>query len=359
MDLIDRLKQISDRAEKMKDLVGTEEATKNAFVMPFIQALGYDVFNPMEVIPEFTADIGTKKGEKVDYCIVIDNVASIIMECKSWKDKLDVHHSQLFRYFHVVEARFAILTNGITYKFYTDLEEKNKMDEKPFFEFSIDKITDNVITELKRFQKSNFNVDEIVDKASDLKYSKQIKEVLTNELLHTPSEEFVKFIAKQVYPGKITAKILDLFKALTQKSSNQLIKEIINEKLNRVIDIEEHPESKEAAESEVPDTTDDSGIVTTEEELQSFRIIQAILIPHITSDRIHHRDTKTYFGVLLDDNNRKPICRMWLNRSKKYLEVFDIENGSEKLPIDKIEDLYTHKDRILKSATQYLEETGE
>ncbi len=358
MDLIDRLNQISDRADKMKEQVGTEEATKNAFIMPFIQALGYDIFNPLEVIPEFTADIGTKKGEKVDYCISLEGKASIIIECKSWQEKLDVHRSQLFRYFHVVEARFAILTNGLTYRFYTDLEEKNKMDEKPFFEFSIGKITEAVITELKRFQKGNFNVDSILDKASDLKYSKEIKEVLSNELLHSPSNDFVKFIAKKVYSGKLTSKVLDQFKILTHKSSTQLIKEIINEKLNRVIDneIETKTEAKETTEVKETETpVDNNGIITTEEELQSFRIIQAILMPVLEADRVYHRDTKSYFGILLDNNNRKPICRVWLNRSKKYLEVFDLDKGSEKILIDKIEDLYIHKDRIIASVSKYIE----
>lgn len=359
MDLIDKLKQISDRAEKMKAQVGTEEATKNAFIMPFIQALGYDVFNPMEVTPEFTADIGTKKGEKVDYCICLEEKPAIIIECKSWQHKLDVHQSQLFRYFHVVEARFAILTNGISYRFYTDLEEKNKMDEKPFFEFSIDKITENNVNELKRFQKSNFDIDSIIDKASDLKYSKEIKDVLAQEL-NTPSDDFVKLIAKKVYSGKVTSKVLEQFKILTQKSSSQLIKEIINDRLSKVIDNDIQQESSALQENEKESENieiNDNGIETTEEELQGFRVVQAILLPSLPSERVFYRDTKSYFSILLDDNNRKCVCRLWLNRSKKYLEVFDADDGKgEKILIEKIGDIYAHKDRVLASASKFIEE---
>jgi hypothetical protein len=358
MDLIDRLKQIGDRVEKMKAQVGTEEATKNAFIMPFIQALGYDVFNPMEVIPEFTAEIGTKKGEKVDYCICIDEKPTIIIECKSWQQQLDVHQSQLFRYFHVVEARFAILTNGISYRFYADLEEKNKMDEKPFFEFSITKITENNINALKRFQKSNFDIDTILDNASDLKYSKEIKDILAQELNH-PSDEFVKLIARQVYSGKVTSRVLEQFKILTQKSSSLLIKEIINDRLSKVIDnnIEEDSASSYEDEQDSEATEEeDNGIETTEEELQGYRVIQAILLPIIASDRVFYRDTKSYFSILLDNNNRKCICRLWLNRSKKYLEVFDVEKKSEKILIEKIEDIYTHKERIIASASKFIDE---
>ncbi len=102
--------------------------------MPFIQTLGYDVFNPFEVMPEFTCDIGTKKGEKIDYAIMKDGNPVILIECKHWNQELTLYDNQLLRYFHVSTAKFGILTNGIVYKFYTDLEHENKMDEKPFLE---------------------------------------------------------------------------------------------------------------------------------------------------------------------------------------------------------------------------------
>ena len=128
MDLKDQLKQIADRISKLKDSIQTEEATKNAFILPFINALGYDIFNPLEVIPEFIADIGVKKGEKVDYAILRNGVPIILVECKHWKENLDIHNTQLILYFNATKAKFAILTNGINYRFYTDLEDPNKMD---------------------------------------------------------------------------------------------------------------------------------------------------------------------------------------------------------------------------------------
>ena len=137
MDFIDQIKQLADRVESMKPQLQTEEATKNALIMPFIQALGYDVFNPNEVVPEFTADIGTKKGEKVDYALKQEDKVIILIECKGINDELVKHDSQLVRYFHACEAKFAILTNGQLFKFYTDLENQNKLDEKPFFEFDL------------------------------------------------------------------------------------------------------------------------------------------------------------------------------------------------------------------------------
>ena len=251
--------------------------------MPFISALGYDVFNPLEVVPEFTADIGLKKGEKVDYCILKDGEPIIIIECKHWKEKLDTHKSQLHRYFHVTNGRFAILTNGVDYRFYTDLEANNKMDEKPFLDFNLTKITENIANELKRFQSENFNAEEIIHVASDLKYSKEIKEILSKELKN-PSDEFVKYFASQVYQGRVTSKVLDQFTSLVKSSTKNLINELINERLQIALERQnetEHIDKKE--EENVTDSKENTvkpnnenvkkGIETTEEELNGFRIV--------------------------------------------------------------------------------------
>ena len=111
MDFKDQIKQVGERVVKLKDQIKTEEATKTALIMPFIQCLGYDVFNPLEVVPEFTADIGIKKGEKVDYAILKDGQPTILIECKWWGENLILHDSQLFRYFHTTKAKFGILMN--------------------------------------------------------------------------------------------------------------------------------------------------------------------------------------------------------------------------------------------------------
>ncbi len=139
MDFIDKIRELAARVPKQLDYCTTEEATKNALVMPFINALGYNVFNPREVIPEFTADFGTKKGEKVDYAVCQDSQPVMLFECKSSGTDLNkVHASQLYRYFSVVpQARFGVLTNGVEYRFFSDLESPNRMDDKPFFTFNI------------------------------------------------------------------------------------------------------------------------------------------------------------------------------------------------------------------------------
>lgn len=205
MDLIDHLNQIASKITKQKNSIATEEATKSAFIMPFIASLGYDVFDPEEVIPEFTADIGIKKGEKVDYAISVGGKISLLIECKMIGAKLEaLNESQLHRYFHTTEARIGILTDGIIYKFYTDLDEPNKMDNKPFLEFSVMHVDEVIIGELKKFTKVSFNIDDVLSSASELKYTKTIKSLI-NEQLVNPSDEFVKFILVSAYSGRVTA----------------------------------------------------------------------------------------------------------------------------------------------------------
>ena len=125
MEFDEKIKDFIKRIKNLKQVITNEEATKTSLIMPFFSLLGYDVFNPNEFIPEYIADVGIKKGEKVDYAITIDNQVIILIEAKSVNENLKKHDSQLFRYFGTTTSKLAILTNGFEYKFYTDLEETN------------------------------------------------------------------------------------------------------------------------------------------------------------------------------------------------------------------------------------------
>lgn len=203
MEFNEQIKQFSERVAMLKDTISTEEATKMSLVVPMFQILGYDVFNPLEFCPEYTADVGIKKGEKVDYAILEEGQPNILIECKSCSEQIDKHSSQLFRYFGTTPAKFGILTNGIIYRFYTDLEESNKMDLVPFLEINMLSIKDSSISELKKFCKDNFDKDKIFSTAEELKYSSLIKNILSSEF-ENPSEEFVRFILSGIYEGQKT-----------------------------------------------------------------------------------------------------------------------------------------------------------
>ena len=352
MDFKDEIKQFGDRVEKLKAQITTEEATKNAFIMPFIKALGYDVFDPLEVVPEFVADIGIKKGEKVDYAILKDGHPTILVECKHWAENLDVHNSQLFRYFHTTKAKFGLLSNGIIYRFYTDLVEKNKMDEKPFLEFNVTDIKDNQIEELKKFHKSYFDVDNIVNTASELKYMNELKTFINIEF-QNPTDGFVRHFAKQTYPGVLTAKLMEQFTALTKKSIQQYINDLITERLKSALKKENDDEKATEQESVFADTATESKVETTAEELEGFMIVKTILRQKISSSRIAYRDAQSYFAILLDDNNRKTICRLYLNGNKKYFAFIDDQKKEVKNEITTLDDIFNFAELLHQIVANY------
>ena len=357
MDFIEELRNLSTRIEKQKDLIQTEEATKNAFVMPFINLLGYDVFNPTEIVPEFTADVGTKQGEKVDYAIFKDDEVIMLIECKRCgADLSDIHTSQLYRYFSVVHARIAVLTDGILYRFYTDLEEANKMDSKPFLEFDMLDIQPPLVNELKRFTKPAFNLGETLTAASDLKYTKEIKQTMM-EQLESPAEDFVRFFLSSVYSGVKTQAVIQQFTDIVKRALNQFMNEAINQRLQSAIakgsTADPPVEVDEVDSDELSDEDIEPRIVTTEEELEGFFTVKSIVREVVAPDRIVHRDTISYMTVVLDNNRRKQICRLYFNRPTKYLGLINEEGKRERVEISSIDDIYKYAEQLKAAALRY------
>lgn len=358
MDFKDQIKQLGERVVRLKDSIQTEEATKTALVLPFLQSLGYDVFNPLEVVPEYISDIGTKKGEKVDYAILReDKEPCILIECKHWAQNLTLHDNQLLRYFHVTKARFGLLTNGIVYKFYTDLVEPNKMDERPFLEINFLDLRDQHIEELKKFHKSYFDVEQIVSTASELKYTAEIKQIIQQEMA-SPSDALVRHFAKQVYAGTLTAKMMDYFTSLVRKSFQHTFSDQITDRLKTALTQEESTVSTIAAPEPASLTNGTEKtlplIVTTAEELEGFYIVRAILRTIVNPDRVVHRDAQSYFAVLLDDNNRKPICRLNFNGQKKYISFLDEAKKEIRHEIHTLNDIFNHEESLLKALNQHM-----
>lgn len=346
MDFKDQIKQISERVFKLKGNIQTEEATKNAFIMPFIQSLGYDIFNPLEVVPEFVCDIGTKKGEKIDYAIFRDDSPIILIECKHWKQKLDIHDGQLLRYFHVSKAKFAILTNGISYRFYTDLVEPNKMDDKPFLDVNMEDIKDGQIERLKEFHKNYFNPESVFQSASELKYTNELRHLIHGEFLE-PKDDFVKYFVKQIYSSAVTAKTLEYFRPLVKRTLSNYISDSISDRLKSAITIEEQTQREETVEEIIVATpTTGKEVETTAEELEAFYIVRSILRPIIEPKRVTHRDALSYFAIFLDDNNRRPVCRLYLNGGKKYIGTFDTDKKESKYELSSIDDIYQFSEQL-------------
>ena len=356
MDFIDNLRALAAKIATTRSMIQTEEATKNAMVMPLIRVLGYDVFDPQEVTPELVADVGMKKGEKVDYAILKNGDPIMLFECKKAGADLSISHaSQLFRYFHVTKARFGVLTNGLVYKFFTDLEQTNKMDEKPFFEFDMLDFKDRDVEELKKFAKSAFDVDTILTTASDLKYIRAIQNRLA-EWMVNPSKDFVRLVASDLVGNRnFTPALVEQFTTITKRAFEQHISERINERLKgamqpEVIAVSETPV---VAAPEAPAT--DPQIVTTPEEIEGFHIVRSIIRSVVSSNRVFMRDSKSYCAILLDDNNRKPICRFRFNNTKKLVLCFlNDKKEEENIAIETVDGIHDHAERLKASVAAHL-----
>lgn len=353
MENNEKLQQLSERIEIIKNSIVTEEATKTSMIMPFFQILGYDVFNPLEFIPEYTADVGLKKKEKVDYAIMVDKKPLIFIECKSCNESLDKHSSQLIRYFNsTIDARFAILTNGIIYKFFTDLDNSNVMDDTPFLTIDMLKLKDRDIVELNKFKKDALDVDNILSAAEDLKYTSLVKAWMEKET-ENPSVGFVKLILNDIFEGVKSQKVVEQFTPIVKKALNQHINDTINSKIQNVLNKE--TEDMPANEEDLDKATERKReIITTIEEIESYGIIKSILRQTVDSSRVTYRDAERYFTILLDDSNRKWICRVYLNGGKKHIDVSDNDKNAVRYDIETLDDIYKYSNEIIEACKKYI-----
>lgn len=315
MEFLEKLTNFSNRIERLKDNIQTEEATKTSIILPFFQLLGYDVFNPLEFVPEFTADVGIKKGEKVDYAIMFNNEPLILIEAKPINTELTAKHmSQLIRYFSVTKAKFGILTNGVIYQFYSDLEEHNKMDTIPFLVVNLTKIEKNVAEELKQFQKDTFNVKTILSNASNLKYMTMVKNVIA-EQFQSPSDQLVKaLLSKNIYNGTKTQAVIDKFKVIIQKAFEEYINDVISERLITVIS----PEPVTSVSS-----NEKTEPVLTTDEIEVLDYIKSLLS---TSLDITYKKTSRYAYMQIGELSTKWICRVYIRKEQHLFTLHKFED---------------------------------
>lgn len=337
---------LAGRIKNFGSTISTEEAVKTSVILPFLQALGYDVFNPSEVVPEFTADTIGKKGEKVDYAILRDGEVAILIECKGLDTELvEKHLAQLYRYFTVTNARFAILTNGRFYQFYSDLAEPHRLDKRPFFTFDLLDFNETSLEELAKFAKINFDVGNILAQAERLKFVAAIKPIL-NDLMSDPPDDFIKMIASQVYDGRLNASVKETVSIATKAAFRELMRDRVRARLNTAL---EEPEVTELQTDQKPSDE----IVTTEQEIEGFLMVKSMLRGAVDTKRVGIRDAKSYCAVLLDDNNRKPIARLHFNRSQKYFGLFD-GDVEDKIAIENLDDLLDFKERLCATIAKYV-----
>jgi hypothetical protein len=358
MEIFDRLVSLGERAVDLVSRVDTEEATKTALVMPFIQALGYDVFNPSEVIPEFTADVGIKKGEKIDYAICVGGEPVILVECKPHGAKLDNYGSQLYRYFSVTPARIAVLTDGIIYRLYSDLVAPNRLDEKPFLTLNLVSLKKAAVEQLSKLAKSTYDLEALLAAAEDLTYAAKVKTHF-EKVIEDPDDDIVRYFVRPIYDGQLNQRVLDRFRPIVKSSLRGYVSEAVDARLRAALDKNAitvdvaaiHDDNK----AESSDAEDE--INTTEEEIEGLFAVKAILRDMVEPSRVTPRDVRSYFGILLDNNNRKPICRLWFNGKTKYLGVFDSSKSETRIRVEGPNDLFQHADAIRESLGHLIEKS--
>lgn len=359
MDLLefkDRINGLSAKIRELKGHIETEEGTKATFINPFLNLLGYDTTDPRVVTFEYTADVGLKKGEKVDYAIKNNGDVIMLIEAKKVGCELNRDKSnQLLRYFNVTPtARIAILTNGIRYEFYSDLDKSNIMDEKPFMIFDFENIEEGLLPELQKLACNSFNIDTALSAAQDLKHLRQIKQIIRNEI-QNPSEIFIKFFASQIYEGAIRANVIEDFKPKVKTAFSQFLNEEIFSRIQNIAKGETVLPAEEPADEIQETNKNEHEIVTTDEEKEAFMIVKSILRPVVPADKIFMRDKLSYCGVLYEDNNRKPICRFYFNSEKvKYIAIMDENKQEVKHKIENLDNIYNLSDELIKAVSVYL-----
>lgn len=205
--MTEALEKLAHKIQSDKNYISqTEEATKTNLILPFIQLLGYDIFDVKEVQPECSF----MSGERVDFTIHTKTGCKIIIECKKLGTDLNGYWSQLFMYYVKSDSKFAILTDGQNYLFYTDTEKRNKMDKNSFAEIDITKASAKDIKILESFKKDNFNEKSIFLDA----LSNHIKNIIyeeVNNMLKNPPQYIVNSITKKILDkGPFTKKQIEI-----------------------------------------------------------------------------------------------------------------------------------------------------
>ena len=359
------LRAFAEQALEKRDYITTEEATKSALIVPFLRVLGYDDTNPTEVIPEYIADGGHRTDRKVDYALcpfpADPPKPTIIIECKSCTHVLtDRHTSQLHRYFPFTPARFGILTNGLTYQFYTDVKAPNVMGPDPFLEIDLSALTPAAIQELEGFTKARFELDTATKHAAQLQYTRAVKQKFI-AYYETPDDAplddaWVGYFVDQVSDKRNTPTLRRQFAPLVARAFRQFVNDHVHTQGGVAPRAPEAMPSQETVLHE--DRALDAKTITTEEEVQALYIIKALLRGRVEPDRISLRDRQTYCNVLLDDNQNKRLCRLWFNNpQKKQLSLFDADKQEQKVPLRSLDDLYQFADQLIAAVDRYEQKT--
>lgn len=313
MNLYESIYKIREMAVHAIEAIKNEEATKTALILPMLSALGYDIFNPKELIPEMDCDL-TKNGDRLDYALAIRGEVKILIECKHHNVNLSLHSAQLKKYYAASDARCAILTNGLEYWFYSDTAKANIMDDEPFFKFSVTASSNEDIQQLGIFSRESFSDDRI---ASFIK-----------------EREFKK-------------KVLDSYRLTVIKMSKELVSMILN-KAGLETNDSNILKCREILASE-------AGIISAEEQggasLSAIDVVRSMLSGIIEAERLFSVQYKGHEAIFVDNQSRW-LCR--INPGKKIIVFPPAGEGDTKDYSGNTSDLADYQELFVKSIKSYI-----
>lgn len=357
--------QITARRQHIKG----EEATKHALVVPFLQVLGYDVFDPLEVQPEYVADFAKKSRagqlEKVDYAIWKDGKPAIFVECKPVDAVLEDHEEQLSRYFNATPSvRVGLLTNGLRLKAFTDLQQPNMMDPAPFLDVDLTCLKPTEIETLRMFHKVDFSPERVLALAEEMVYYNTLTRYISPQL-RDPSEAFVRFVVGDIPTfGRVTQRVVERITPILRKA----IQAAILENVARSFDTEQRPAEPIPAPAQQP-TADAAAkptaeVVTTEDEQRCFARIEGWIREVRADAPVCGRDSMSYYTVH-QNNVRKWFARFNLQRAPYWIALRHVRPdelrtmlgdpsvseggalGDAKLPLQSAEDIVRVREAIV------------
>ena len=323
-NFIERIKRHAEHIGKNGELCTTEETTKQALILPLLDALGFSPFDPSRVKAEYGAGFpGAKATERVDYALFCNGSPVMFIEAKAYKEELPNHDAQLSRYFNgAPEVTVAAITNGRKWRFFTDLEQKNVMDSKPFLTVDFEALDESQISRLYRFRHDEFQPDALRSLAEESIYLNNFTEIISRSL-RDPDTKFVRYVAQQAeIQGNLTEKFLTSIIPIVRQAVGRAVSNMVVTGLSAQPTPKVENERNEAAPTDDP-YADQIGpenprIVTTYAERRLFEVTRLILGE---TEEIESKDTESYFSVLYQGKVSRWIVRYWADKKAPFIRA--------------------------------------
>jgi len=327
-NFIQRLKSHIEHVKKVGEHCTTEETTKQALILPLLDILGFNPYDPTKVLAEFAADFpGVKATERVDYALYCNGQPVMFIEAKPFVANLTNHAPQLSRYFNSsLGVTIGAITNGREWRFFTDLINTNVMGEKPFLTIDFTKANPEDLTQLAEFKHDNFHAEKLRFFAEENQYIQQFKAVIKKSI-NEVDIDFVRYVAQQAnIQRQLNTKFLESIQPFVKQAVQQAISDTVVKGLSSPTVITAQPVEQKIVESkakeiieEKPDfivNPDNEKIITTKDEQELLRIVNELL-PGVT---LEGRDTESYYSVLFQGKTNRWLFRYDVNRKRHTIQ---------------------------------------